>query len=363
MRYVGCKQRLLSFIHEAIKEYNITGNVFCDLFSGTGTVGQYFKTQGYKIISNDLLYASYIMQQAKIGINKMPRFEKVANALDLDRPYQECYVESIVDYLNQQKGIEGFIYEHFSLGGTQYKAIQRLYYSDENAKKIDDIRSSLSMWRLLGLLNKDEFSILLYALLNQASRCANTTGTMSSFLKSYSRPALREIKLQVPDITESDQLHTVFHEDGAALINKLETVDILYLDPPYTATQYAASYHLLETIARWDYPAVQGISGRRNDTAAFRSALSSKRNALEALAVIVASGRYRHLIMSYSSDGIIPHEALMELFQRYGTVSVKRQLMRRYNTMALDDSRLNSNKVVEERLYYLKPHSVTTAYV
>ena len=40
----------------------------------------------------------------------------------------------------------------------------------------------------------------------------------------------------------------------ANLFARLEGFDVVYIDPPYTTTQYANSYHVLETIARYDNP-------------------------------------------------------------------------------------------------------------
>jgi len=357
MRYIGCKQRLLPFIHQTLKDHYIEGETFCDLFAGTATVGHYFKQQGYKIISNDLLYASHVMQQVKVAINHMPRFERLAKHLKLTTTHADNYAQAVIDYLNQQDGIEGFIYQNYSEEGSLNKPYQRRYYTECNARKIDSIRESIEAWLQLELISKEEFYILLYTLLNEASRCANTTGTMSSFLKAYTPQALRTIALKLPQLTPSAYAHEVHCQDSLDLLSEMDVVDILYLDPPYTTSQYAASYHLLETIARWDYPALYGISGKR-DTQPLRSALSSKRYALNALEAILRSGQYRHLLMSYSNDSLIPHNALMDLFQRYGVVSVKTQSLKRYNTMSLSDPRINPRQYVEERLYYLKPYSI-----
>ncbi len=149
--------------------------------------------------------------------------------------------------------------------------------------------------------------------------------------------------------------HQVHCQDGLDLLRDLEQIDILYLDPPYTSAQYASLYHLLETIARWDFPTLHGISGKR-DTVSLNSALSSKREVLNALQQIVSSGRYRHLLMSYSDDSLLSHETLMDLFQKYGEVIVSHQSLARYNTMSPSDLRYNARKHVEERLYYLKPY-------
>ena len=358
MRYVGCKRRLLPFIHKAILNHQIEGQTFCDLFAGTATVGKYFKQHGYKIISNDLLYVSYVMQKVKIEINVMPSFEKLAKHLGLAFNSQNQYAQAVIDYLNALKGIEGFVYQNYSLGGTQHQTIQRLYYSDENAKKIDAIRELIEAWKQLALINDDEFFILLYALLDEASNHANTTGTMSSFLKRLETKAKRTINLKLPAITDSDYQHQVYCQNGLELLEQLPSMDILYLDPPYTSTQYATSYHLLETIARWDSPSLSGIAGKR-DTTRLKSPLSSKRHALAALECIVGSHCYRHLLLSYSSDSLISHEDLMSLLQRYGDVSVSRQTLRRYNSMSPNDPRTNPRQQVEERLYYLRPDQAT----
>ena len=354
MRYVGNKRRLLSFINQAIKDRQIEGKIFCDLFAGTATVGNYFKRQGYKVISNDLLYCSYVQQKVKVEINEMPSFNFLAKYLGLGTSLNNNYAQLVVDYLNKLPGLDGFIYRNYALGGTHDQEIVRLYYTDENAKKIDVIRETIEAWKKLRLISDDEFYVLLYALLDEASIHANTTATMNSFLKKWIPNALNPIYLKLPEITSSVYRHQAYCQDGINLLEELTVVDVLYLDPPYTRTQYAASYHLLETITRWDSPSIQGITGRRN-LASLKSALSSKKDAVTALEKILASHAYRHLLMSYSSDSLIPHETLMGLFQKYGEVEVSHRSLRRYNLMALTDARYNPRKQVEERLYYLKP--------
>lgn len=63
MRYLGSKVRLLTCIQDVIDKYNIQGENFADLFSGTGCVGDFFKDK-YKIISNDFLYYSSVISKA-----------------------------------------------------------------------------------------------------------------------------------------------------------------------------------------------------------------------------------------------------------------------------------------------------------
>ena len=63
MRYIGSKKKLRNFIVDTIKKYcgdDISDKVFCDLFAGTGVVGETFAPMVKKIISNDLERYSYL---------------------------------------------------------------------------------------------------------------------------------------------------------------------------------------------------------------------------------------------------------------------------------------------------------------
>ena len=76
MRFIGNKTNLLNDIQKVIKE-NCDGSekVFCDLFSGTSSVARFFKNE-YKIISNDMLYFSYVLQKAQFRIIRFRSLKK-----------------------------------------------------------------------------------------------------------------------------------------------------------------------------------------------------------------------------------------------------------------------------------------------
>ena len=68
MRYIGSKKNLLKEIESVIKPFK-KFNSFCDLFSGTAIVAQHFK-KDFKVISNDLLYFSYVFQKVAHAMHK-----------------------------------------------------------------------------------------------------------------------------------------------------------------------------------------------------------------------------------------------------------------------------------------------------
>jgi adenine-specific DNA-methyltransferase len=78
MRYIGGKSQLLGDIEAVIGE-NATGreSVFCDIFSGTGSVARYFKPK-YEVHANDILHFSYVIQKATVENNRKPMFARLA---------------------------------------------------------------------------------------------------------------------------------------------------------------------------------------------------------------------------------------------------------------------------------------------
>ena len=69
MRYIGSKHKLLPFLKEQI--YQVAGvelsqKVFCDMFAGSGVVGQAFKNDVKQLIANDLEEYSFVLNKTYI---------------------------------------------------------------------------------------------------------------------------------------------------------------------------------------------------------------------------------------------------------------------------------------------------------
>ena len=355
MRFIGCKENLLPFIETFIKQKGIRGNIFCDLFSGTASVGRHFKKLEYKIISTDLLYFSYILQKVYIELNQYPKFEKLLKALCIDPVEETLFMtesqnaKEIIKYFNDLKGKEGFIYKNYSPEGTKGKQYSRKYFTGENAKRIDAIRDKIEKWKNQKLIDEKEYSLLICSLVDAVPFVANISGTYSAFLKSWDRRAFKKLILEVPEIIKSKQKHIVKNIDGVGLLSEVKGIDILYLDPPYNERQYAPNYHILETIARWDKPKIKGVTGMRNymeQKSEFCNAVSG----IKALRKILETGNFKHLILSYNDDGIMPEKEIIKLFNEFGKVKIAEQPYQRYKS----NGNGKQKKGVREKLYYLK---------
>ena len=355
MRFIGCKENLLDFIETFVKQKDIRGNTFCDLFAGTGSVAKRFKKLGYKIISSDLLYFSYVLQKVYIEQNQYPKFIKLLKHLKIN-PVEESLFTSenqsakeIVKYLNEIKDIEGFIYKNYSPEGTRGQTYARKYFTGDNAKRIDAIREKIEEWEKSNLLNEQEYFFLLCALIEAVPFVANISGTYSAFLKEWDKRAFKKLTLEVPEIIKSEETHKVFNTNGLNVFGQVKGIDILYLDPPYNERQYAPNYHILETIAKLDKPEIKGITGMRayEDQ---KSEFCNSKSGIKALGEIIKNGNFKHLILSYNDDGIMPENEILKLFNHAGKTEVAEQDYQRYKSNSNGDQKDG----VREKLYYLK---------
>src|SRR5690606_8858387 len=98
--------------------------------------------------------------------------------------------ELVIDYLNSLKGKKGFFYYNYCPGGTKGKEFERMYFTDENGMKFDNIRETLNKWKEQKLISDNEFYILLGTLMKAMDSVANTTSVYGAFLKHFKKSAL-----------------------------------------------------------------------------------------------------------------------------------------------------------------------------
>lgn len=327
MRYYGAKTKLLPFIEKVVKSTSVNGtSTFVDLFAGTTSVGQHFKKLGYTVYSNDILEFSYALSKTFIELNREPEFKKLKSNLKLKNG-----LNSLFDYLNKlNKNTKGFIYENYSPNGG------RMYFTDENAKKIDTFRTLFEEWKNENLVNELEYYYLITALLRGVNLVSNVTGTYGAYLKTWDNRALKPLTLEEIPIIESSSKNKAFKKDANELIKKINP-DILYLDPPYNSRQYAANYFLLELIAEgWfdkNKPEIYGKTGMRNYEHQ-KSDYCLKSNALNALEDLVLNGsKAKYILLSYNNEGVISQTDIEKTLERVGKVEVWYENHKRYKSI------------------------------
>ena len=343
MRYIGNKINLLEFIEKPLKENGIKDGVVCDIFSGTTNVAKHFKKLGYEIISNDNMMYSYVFQKAYIENNKTPKF------LKLEKIISNPNIENVFAYLNNLKGKKGFIYKNFCKEGSKNSTYERNYFSDENAKKIDVMRETLEGWKDKKLITKNEFYIILSAILEGIPFISNISGTYGAFLKIDDPRMSKTFTIKVPELIKSKKSHKCYNTDSNELIKKI-TCDVLYVDPPYNHRQYAPNYHMWETVAVWDKQLLDSMTGLRpyNDQ---KSLYCMKGKCVKAFEDLIENASCKHILFSYNSEGIMSDGQIKKILSNKGKVKRYTKDYRRFKSNSKSKS---PKKQIKEFLYYVK---------
>ena len=343
MRYIGNKAKLLDKLDNLIRRKGLDkkGLVFCDMFSGTCTVGDHFKDR-YEILANDTLYFSYVISNGKLKNNKDFFKELGFN------PFEYFNNANTSNYTS------GFCYNNFAptISGRQY-------FSDENAKMIDFIRNTIDIWFDEKTINEYEKYYLIGSLLESASKVSNVAGVYSAYLKIWDSRAIKKMEfIPLESLPNSKYQNEVYIEDVNDLITKISG-DILYLDPPYTPTQYISQYHVLETIAKNDNPETHGVGAHR-DNGNQISKWCKKGYVHEEFEKLIANANFKHIIFSYSDAGIMSKEFIEKVLKRYakeGTYEFKKINFVKYkSTRAVNREIKNNtrNKEHYEWLFYIE---------
>lgn len=327
MNYIGSKYSLLDFLHSTIADVTGYKNddeyIFADLFAGTGVVGASYRKSGCKVISNDIQYYSYVLNKYFI--------ENVSND-----------DATLLSYLNELPGIEGFIYNNYCAGSGS----GRNYFTDDNGKKCDAIRTELERLHLNEKISDETYFYYLASLINSIDKYANTASVYGAFLKHIKKSAQKPFKLEL--LPQANGVKgEVYNQDINQLIAQVSG-DVLYLDPPYNARQYCTNYHVLETIAKYDNPELKGKTGLRNYD--FQKSKYCSRRTLESeFDDLIKKAKFKYIFLSYNNEGLMSVDTIKTVMSKYGTYSCAKQVYRRFKA----DKSSNRNTGGKETIEYL----------
>ncbi|QTQ12597.1 DNA adenine methylase [Treponema parvum] len=362
--YIGNKRKLLGLILKAIQQTGIEikpGLKFFDAFAGSGVVSRLAKMLNFEIYTNDWEYYSYIIANCYLKTNK----KDIVTLFGSEENFQ-----ALLDRINTlpaPRENEQYIAKYYApkeddIDAADYKT-ERLFYTHQNALNIDKIRNYIESNFPLNDNSEKKLqirNILLAELIYEAATHNNTSGVFKACHKGFgghNKDALTrilgEIKLNGPVLIDSDFPVHVFQEDANKLVEKLEEVDIVYLDPPYNQHQYGSNYHMLNTIAKWDHiPAELELNEKgelrekaaiRHDWINTRSHYCYKEEAALAFENLISKIKAKSILISYSTDGIIPFEEMQRICMSKGKVSIVTNEYTTYRGGKQSNKRQNTN--------------------
>lgn len=304
-RYIGSKARLVGAIAEHIGFAREKDGRFVDAFCGTGIVAQTAAKQGWSVWLNDHLVSAGIVAASRLISKKEVTFDYLGG------------YERAIALLNELPPVEGYFWREYSPASIETAGIERRYFTTSNAGRLDAMRMQIQEWRRTGQLHEVEERLLLGDLMAAANRVANTAGTYGCFLAKWTNQATDPVWMVPRELANETTPVEITSQDVQML--EVKPNDLVYLDPPYTKRQYAAYYHMLETIALYDEPVVQGVAGLRpwQEKA---SEFCYRKRALPALVSLIENLTARRILLSYSEDGHIKLDQLTQRLMEFGQV-------------------------------------------
>lgn len=154
-----------------------------------------------------------------------------------------------------------------------------------------------------------------------------------------------------PTIIDNGYNNECYNEDYTSLLDT--EADLLYADPPYNSREYLPNYHILETIARYDYPEIHGVTGMRGYENQ-KSAFCKKGTVESAFEMLIRDCQSRYILISYNNEALLPTERLIEICKDYA-VDDSFKLFE-YNYRRYKSKIPNNGSGLKEQLYFLRRH-------
>lgn len=338
MKYMGSKRELLDFIISSINDLDIESNWFCDLFSGTSVVGCSLKDE-YNVQINDIqIYTSIFANTYLPNINKLINSTELEKIKDRVLFYVDEFYRKYPDLIFDYNSIDNYekltkleiqqqnlIYSNFEIGFHLFvKYYSGTYWSYTQCVWIDSIRAVAEEYK-----GKSDYYIILSSLIYAMSYTSQSTGHFAQF-RDVTESNMHDIMLyRIRDIwtyfekkfleilnmvdVEATNRYTITTLDYLDCLRLIERNTIVYADPPYSSVHYSRFYHAIETLIRYDYPNVKYKGRYREDR--HQSPFGKKTEVKNAFGKLFkgVKNKNSHLILSYSDNGMITQDEIMEI--------------------------------------------------
>lgn len=356
VRYMGSKKALAPEISHIISDRHPEATVL-DVFAGMCAVGTQVAAR-HKLFTNDIhAYATTIASALFTGSSTgptsivarqelLPHFKRNKRALESAVAgrlrLEDQFFCSGGDPSHWRKALEFSEHEIARSPGRKlaglpsikkYKLNHKLfpyclitsyfagaYFGVRQAVEIDSLRYAIDQ---APLSNRHCY---LAALIDAVSHCALAPGHFAQYLVPRDRRTIiyaariraRSVlerffdaldKLPKPECAARRQ-NRVYNDDATSLLKRRASAFakenlVIYADPPYSRAQYSRYYHLLETLALYDYPICKSKGRYRADRFQTDFSLTAKvANAMSEFAAAAAATGGK-LYLSYPRNGLL----------------------------------------------------------
>lgn len=299
VNYIGNKEKLVNWI---IEEMPVKEGVVLDIFAGGCSVSYALKLAGYSVVSNDILYADYVIAKALIENDK-----KTLPLSVFDKKYNQKRAEELA--------------EKFTF------LSDRLYYFEEvkELSKLVAISEELKgaeKYMMLSLIRRAMIRKLPYSRMNVPWNQIQKLRDEDYSYKKYKRKRAYHNQTFESHMRENIEAYNnavfegkhckVYNCDAFEVVKKIENVDVVYMDPPYPSTMN-------------NYDAFYGLYDRMFDKNKEHVDYTQKNSFLENMERLVKAltGKTKYIVLSQNTRVKPEPNEIEKMLSQFGTVTVK----------------------------------------
>lgn len=319
VNFIGNKRKFSELIVDSTP---LKHGTVLDLFAGGSSVGFDYKKRGFKVISNDSMYASFVLNKGlienpnvllpeytideglKFTVNTAERESLDWLSNNLYYPEEVSELAKLVHYSLTLEGYEKYLFQSL----IRRAMIRKLPYSRMN---ID--------WDNIKKLRDEEYSYKKYG-----RRRAYHNESFNTHMK-------KDIQSYNEAIFDNNQSNLTVQMDAIEAVKEFNNVDILYLDPPYPGTMnnYSGFYGAFDKIFNKEIHYSDWTKGE------------NFLNNLQLVLDAAAQRRVQYLMLSINTRSKPDYTEIVSMFKFYGEVEVKD---RKHNYQVSGKENKNSNK-------------------
>ncbi len=317
VNYIGNKEKLVNWI---IEEMPVKKGTVLDIFAGGCSVSYALKANGYSVISNDILYADYVIAKAMIENE-----DKILGLSVFDKKADEARVRELTDKFS-------FLSE-------------RLYYREEVQElgKLAAVSEQLKdneKYLFLALMRRAMIRKLPYSRMNvpwnqiQKLRDEDYSYEKYKRKRAYHNQSfeshMRENFEEYNAAVFQGQDCKAYHCDAFEMTKKIDHVDVVYMDPPYPSTMN-------------NYDAFYGLFDEMFDKKKQHTDFTRKADFLDNMDRLIQklAGKTGYVVLSQNTRIRPEPEEIEAMLTKYGRVEIKRK---KYNYQVTGKENKNASK-------------------
>jgi adenine-specific DNA-methyltransferase len=317
VNYIGNKEKLVDWI---IDEMPVKQGVVLDIFAGGCSVSYALKQSGFSVISNDILYADYVIAKALIendektlSLDVFDRKVSESRIAELKNKFSflsEClyYPEEVAELAKlvaiseKLKGAERYL----MMALIRRAMIRKLPYSRMNVP-----------WEQIQKLRDEDYSYRKY---KRKRAYHNQT------FESHMRENIDEYN----DAIIAGNHCKAYNCDVFEMVKKIDYVDVVYMDPPYPSTMnnYDAFYGLFDE-----------MFGKKKKHVDYTQKTSFLENMDRLVQMLV--GKTKYIVLSQNTRVQPRPDEIENMLNKYGNVMIKEK---RHNYQVTGKENKNSSK-------------------